>query len=106
MSFIARVDLILFSTRHYGAQAVVVSIDPKRVYVDSPETVNQSPEGDALSKKTVVELEKGVGPNGEKYCWWQVTVKGGRETRDLDAVQLAKVFLSSSLLPVLVLSSN
>lgn len=32
-----------------------------------------------------------VGPNGEQYCWWQVTVKGGRETRDLDAVALARV---------------
>ena len=32
-----------------------------------------------------------VGPNGEQFCWWQVTVKGGRETRDLDAVALARV---------------
>ena len=29
------------------------------------------------------------GPNGEEYCWWQCTVKGGREGRDLDAVELA-----------------
>ena len=32
-----------------------------------------------------------TGPNGEEYCWWQVTVKGGRETRNLDAVTLARV---------------
>jgi imidazole glycerol phosphate synthase subunit HisF len=32
-----------------------------------------------------------AGPNGEQYCWWQCTVKGGREGRDVDAVQLAKV---------------
>jgi imidazole glycerol phosphate synthase subunit HisF len=32
-----------------------------------------------------------IGPNGEQFCWWQVTVKGGRETRDLDAVALARV---------------
>lgn len=31
-----------------------------------------------------------AGPNGEKYCWWQCTVKGGRESRDLGAVELAK----------------
>ena len=30
------------------------------------------------------------GPNGEQYCWWQCTVKGGREGRDIDAVALAK----------------
>jgi imidazole glycerol-phosphate synthase len=31
------------------------------------------------------------GPNGEKYCWFQCTVKGGREGRDLDAVTLARI---------------
>ena len=31
------------------------------------------------------------GPNGEKYCWYQCTVKGGREGRDMDAVTLATV---------------
>lgn len=30
------------------------------------------------------------GPNGERFCWWQCTVKGGREGRDVDAVQLAR----------------
>jgi glutamine amidotransferase/cyclase len=30
------------------------------------------------------------GSNGEEYCWYQCTVKGGREGRDLDAYQLAK----------------
>ncbi len=32
----------------------------------------------------------GAGPQGEQYCWWQCTVKGGREGRDVDAVELAK----------------
>jgi glutamine amidotransferase/cyclase len=27
-------------------------------------------------------------PNGEEYCWYQCTVKGGREGRDLDVKQL------------------
>lgn len=64
----------------YGNQAVVVSIDPRRVYVNSPEETNHN------TIKT-----KLPGPNGEKYCWYQCTVKGGREGRDVDALQLAKV---------------
>ena len=74
-------------SNHYGAQAVVVSIDPKRVYVSSP--------SDAPSGMTVVQLREGdkggFGPNGECYCWWQATVKGGRETRNVDAITVAKI---------------
>ena len=63
----------------YGNQAVVISIDPRRVYVASPEaTVHH-----------IVET-KIPGPNGEHYCWYQCTVKGGREGRDVDVVQLAR----------------
>jgi len=61
----------------YGAQAVVVSVDPKRVYVDSPETTTHNTIHTAFP-----------GPKGEKYCWYTCTAKGGRETRDLDVVQL------------------
>jgi glutamine amidotransferase/cyclase len=65
---------------------VVVSVDPKRVYVASPEA---APAGVTVAR---LRAERGeVGPGGEQYCWWQVTVKGGRETRDLDAVELARV---------------
>lgn len=64
----------------YGAQAVVVSIDPRRVYVQRPEDTHH----------VTVETSK-PGPEGERYCWWQCTVKGGREGRDIDAVQLAKI---------------
>jgi len=61
----------------YGAQAVVISVDPRRVYVKSP--------GDTphVTIKTAFP-----GPQGEEYCWYQCTVKGGREGRDLDVVQL------------------
>ena len=38
----------------------------------------------------VMETET-EGPRGERYCWYQCTVKGGREGRDLDAVTLARV---------------
>ncbi len=63
----------------YGAQAVVISVDPRRVYVLSPDDT------DHITIKT-----KNPGPKGEGYCWYQCTVRGGREGRDLDAVQLAK----------------
>lgn len=71
----------------YGVQAVVISIDPKRVYVASPNDVPDN------SKHVVVKLEEGedrLGPNGEQYCWYQCTVKGGREERDICAVSVAK----------------
>ncbi|PHR29061.1 MAG: imidazole glycerol phosphate synthase HisHF [Desulfotalea sp.] len=63
----------------YGAQAVVISVDPRRVYVKSAEDSSH-----ALIK--TIHL----GPEGEEYCWYQCTVKGGREGRDVDVVQLVK----------------
>ena len=64
----------------YGNQAVVISVDPKRVYVSSPDE----------TAHPVIETAV-PGPAGERYCWYQCTVKGGREGRDLDAVTLARV---------------
>jgi imidazole glycerol-phosphate synthase len=64
----------------YGAQAVVVSIDPKRVYVASP----------ADAPQHVVVAVGGDDNDEKRYCWWQCTVKGGREVRDICAVTLAK----------------
>lgn len=70
-------------SRVYGVQAVVVSIDPKRVYVKSKDDVDK--------KHVVVDLEEDqLGPNGERYCWYQCTAKGGREDRDICAVTVAK----------------
>lgn len=66
----------------YGRQAVVVSLDPKRVYVASFYDEN-------AQNHAVVKLNK-PGPNGEEYCWYQATVRGGREARDIDVVQVAK----------------
>ena len=63
----------------YGAQAVVISVDPRRVYVASPDDVPHK-----VIATTV------PGPNGEGFCWYQCTVKGGREGRPMDAVTLAK----------------
>ena len=67
-------------SRVYGNQAVVVSVDPRRVYVNSPEKTGHP----------VIATEI-PGPNGERYCWYQCTIKGGREGRDLDAVTLVRV---------------
>lgn len=67
-------------SRVYGAQAVVISIDPRRVYVDSPVGIDQQ----------VIETAI-PGPNGERYCWYQCTVRGGREGRPVDAMTLARV---------------
>ena len=61
----------------YGAQAVVISVDPRRVYVHAPEDTTHTTIQTAIP-----------GPQGERYCWYQCTVKGGREGRDIDAVQL------------------
>ena len=66
--------------RVYGNQAVVISVDPRRVYVETPDAVSHP----------VIETSV-AGPNGEKYCWYQCTIRGGREGRDLDATTLARV---------------
>ncbi|MCX7857357.1 MAG: imidazole glycerol phosphate synthase subunit HisH [Deltaproteobacteria bacterium] len=67
-------------SRVYGSQAVVVSIDPKRVYVQSPKS----------TKHKVIETDI-PGPNGERYCYFICTVKGGREVSDIDAITLAEI---------------
>jgi len=63
----------------YGSQAVVISIDPRRIYVASPQDVSHR----------VIETAI-PGPDGERFCWYQCTIKGGREGRDIDAVSLAQ----------------
>ena len=63
----------------YGRQAVVVSIDPRRVYVDS---------ASSAPKHTVVVAPE-PNASGQAYCWYQATIKGGREGRDIDAVAVA-----------------
>ncbi|XP_024393701.1 imidazole glycerol phosphate synthase hisHF, chloroplastic [Physcomitrium patens] len=63
----------------YGNQAVVVSIDPVRVYVKDPSEVPY---------KTIEVQEP--GPNGEKFAWYQCTVRGGRDRRPIGAYELAK----------------
>lgn len=64
-------------SKAYGNQAVVVSVDPRRAYVSDP----------VRTPHPTIKT-RFPGPNGEEYCWYQCTVKGGRETRDLDVEQL------------------
>lgn len=66
-------------SRAYGNQAVVVSVDPKRVWVPKP---------DATRHHTVATTQR--GPKGEAHCWYACTVRGGRETRDMDVVELVQ----------------
>lgn len=54
------------------------------MYVTSPE---DAPKHTVLKIK---DTEKG-GPMGQRHCWYQCTVKGGREGKDIDAMSLAKV---------------
>lgn len=63
----------------YGNQAVVVSVDPRRVYVRSPEQTQHH----------TIHTQF-VGPADEHYCWYQCTIKGGREGRDIDVRQLVQ----------------
>lgn len=63
----------------YGRQAVVISVDPKRVYVRAPDAV----------KHHVIKT-KYPSPIGEEYCWYQCTVKGGREVRDIGVYEMVQ----------------
>ncbi|XP_045821529.1 imidazole glycerol phosphate synthase hisHF, chloroplastic-like [Trifolium pratense] len=66
-------------SRVYGNQAVVVSIDPRRVYINNPNDVQFQ----------TIKVSS-PGPNGEEYAWYQCTVNGGREGRPIGAYELAK----------------
>jgi len=74
----------------YGVQAVVISIDPKRVYLTSPTSVSPSTLSPNIQHTVVTLPPSQTGPNGEQYCWYQCTVKGGREPRDICAISVAK----------------
>ena len=64
----------------YGRQAVVVSIDPRCVFLADGEA--PPPMGEGVPPPTLVERDG-------RRCWFQATVKGGREGRPIDAVALA-----------------
>lgn len=83
----SEVSAIEAISKRYGAQAVVLSVDPRRVWL-KPGWEKNPPKGVA-GPYTVITHDEARGPQGEKACWYQATVKGGREGRPIDAVQLA-----------------
>ncbi|KAF2285726.1 hypothetical protein GH714_007446 [Hevea brasiliensis] len=70
---------VYFLHSYRAMPAVVVSIDPRRVYLKNPSD---------LEFKAVRVTNP--GPNGEEYAWYQCTVSGGREGRSIGACELAK----------------
>lgn len=66
-------------SRAYGAQAVVVSVDPKRVFVSDKE--------DTLHHTIETAFPD---PEGRRFVWYACTIKGGREQRDFDVKQLVQ----------------
>lgn len=77
----------------YGAQAVVVSIDPKRVYIDTSDPdwlakVDPKHRPCVITGETATTRTKS---NEQGKAWWyQCTISGGRAVRDLDVIQLAQ----------------
>ncbi|MFX1410192.1 MAG: imidazole glycerol phosphate synthase subunit HisF [Promethearchaeota archaeon] len=63
-------ELITESTKIYGSQCILIAIDAKRVYVESPEKVHHN---------VVIKID-------DKYCWWEVYIHGGRTPTGKDAV--------------------
>lgn len=64
----------------FGNQAVVISVDPKRKYVASP--------SDTTMNTIKITDPARFGPNGEEYCYYQVTSQGGRKIHELGALEL------------------
>ena len=77
----------------YGVQAVVVSIDPKRVYLDTTKS-NWIEDLSPLHRPCVITGETSTtrtAPSEKGKAWWyQCTISGGRDVRDIDVIQLAQ----------------
>jgi len=58
---------------HYGRQAVVVSVDPKRIYIASP---NDAPSG--VPKSHVIKTSLPDPKTGHEYVYYACTIHGGR----------------------------
>jgi len=63
-------DLVNESAKVFGTQCIVTAIDAKRVYVETPEDAPNN---------VVVSV-------GDKYCWWEVYIHGGRIPTKTDAI--------------------
>lgn len=65
-------SLITQAAAVFGSQCIVIAIDAKRTYIETPS-----------SEKITVETTEGL-------CWWDVYVEGGRISTQIDAVKWAK----------------
>ncbi len=99
----------------YGSQAVVISVDPRRIYLESEAEVLEAKANgysvfDVKDERSHAEVraykewlatsvgepkpelseEKGNREARPSKCWFQCTVAGGRKRRPLDAVQLVQ----------------
>lgn len=66
-------ELLTEASKVVGSQAVVIGIDAKRRYVDSP---NEAPD------KNVIETDNGL-------CWFDCSIYGGHEFTGMDAIDWA-----------------
>ncbi|ODV77788.1 imidazole glycerol phosphate synthase HisHF [Suhomyces tanzawaensis NRRL Y-17324] len=64
----------------FGNQAVVISVDPKRKYLSLPSETS-------MRTIEITDPTK-FGPNGERFCYYQVTSQGGRKVHELGALEL------------------
>ena len=81
--------------RVYGRQAVVVSVDPRKVYVDPSLYDAKTGVYDGPYADEVVRGKSALGTLMDKAdidrAWWyQCTIKGGREARPLSVKQLVQ----------------
>lgn len=74
-------------SKAYGAQAVVISVDPRKVFVNS---ADEAPPNTKLTEVPSDADPRDKGPNGEKYVWYQCTIKGGREARPIGVYEFVK----------------
>ncbi len=71
---VKRPELLGEIAKQYGSKRLVLAIDVKRVYVDSPAKAKD---------KTIVK-------QGDKFYWFDVLINGGTKSTGKDAIQWAK----------------
>ena len=75
----------------YGHQAVVVSLDPRRVWLHDEAAMREAVAAghDVIRVPPQAATASGGAASNGGYCWYQCTVRGGREGRPIDARAVA-----------------
>ncbi|MCP4761767.1 MAG: imidazole glycerol phosphate synthase subunit HisF [archaeon] len=68
--------LINEASQIFGSQCVVTAIDAKRRYTNSL--------SENIGENVIVKLDDG------RFCWWEVTIHGGRTPTSVDAIKWGK----------------